>query len=146
MGEVDFDKSEGPVKFEEGKRYKLIVMQAEEGLSSVKQTPFLKLHLQTAEGVSAYDHTIYLTPKALGFAQEWFKAMGLPTQGKVKYDPERLGGIRLTAECYLEPYTVNQGTADEKTYHNTRWRNPEPVTFGGAAPARQEESAGGLPF
>lgn len=130
---VNFDEYEGPIKFEANKRYTLVVAHAEDGKSSGGK-PFIRLKLETEDLRDAYGHDIYLTPKALGFAQEWFAALGLPCQGKVNVETENLRGIRLTAECYLEPYTLNEGTADERTLYNTKWRKPERIAIG-AAPA-----------
>lgn len=130
MTTVNFDDYEGPVKFEAGKRYPLVVVGAEEGESSNKGTPYIRLKLETEDLRDAYSHDIYLSKKALGFASEWFQALGLPCKGKVVVDPDSLRGIHFTAECYLEPYTVNEGTADEKTYSNTKWCKPEKVSVG----------------
>jgi hypothetical protein len=129
---INFNDAESGnfTKYEAGKRYHLVVQSAEEGTSAVKGTPFIKLNLVTETGVTAYDHVMYITPKALHRAQEWFKALGLPDSGEVDFDPDRMEGIHLTAECYLEPYTVNQGTAEEKTYQNTKWCKPERVAIG----------------
>jgi len=130
---VNFGNYKGPVKFENGKRYNLVVSKAEEGTSN-NGKPYLRLKLETDDMRDAYEHDIYLTDKALGFAMEWFGALGLPNQGNVNIPSERidetLRGIRLTAECYLEPYTINKGTSDEKTLYNTKWKNPERIAIG----------------
>ena len=159
--DVDFDDAESSfIKFNAGERYNLVIQGAEGGEND-NGTPFLKIILQTEDGRSAYDHMMYLTPKALYRAQEWFKAMGLSDSGKVKFEPERLAGIRLSAECYLEPYTVNEGTPEQKTYQNTKWCKPVQIKIGGApaktspggmakmAPAaapKQEASSDEVPF
>lgn len=130
MTTVNFDDYEGPAKFEAGKRYTLVVAHAEEGTSNKKGTPYIRLKLETEALQSAYDHDIYLSKKALGFAKEWFAALGLPCEGKVNVEPENLTGIRFTAEYYLEPYYINEGTADEKTLYNTKWTRPERVAVG----------------
>lgn len=131
MTTVNFDDYEGPAKFEAGKRYTLVVARAEEG-ESKSGTPRIRLKLETEALQSAYEHDIYLSKKALGFAREWFAALGLPCEGKVEVNPENLEGIRFTAECYLEPYVLNAGTDDEKTLYNTKWTRPERVTVGEA--------------
>ncbi len=131
MTTVNFDDYEGPAKFEAGKRYTLVVARAEEG-ESKSGTPRIRLKLETEALQSAYEHDIYLSKKALGFAREWFAALGLPCEGKVEVNPENLAGIRFTAECYLEPYKINEGTAEEKTLYNTKWTRPERVTVGAA--------------
>lgn len=139
---INFNDAESGnfVKYEAGKRYHLVVQNAEEGTSAVKGTPYIKLNLVNEAGVTAYDHVMYITPKALYRAQEWFRAMGLPDNGEVDFDPSKMEGIHLTAECYLEPYTVNPGTAEEKTYQNTKWCKPERITIG-SAPARKAAPA-----
>ena len=136
---VNFDEYEPSFKFEGGKRYNLVVISAEEG-ESANSKPFLKLKLETTDLHNAYEHDIWLTPKALGFAQEWFKALGLPDKGNVNIPSDKvdetLRGIHFTAECYFEPYTVNKGTPDEKTYQNTKWCKPERIAVGAAQEQR----------
>ena len=147
--DVNFDEAESSfVKFDAGKRYNLVIESAAGGEND-NGTPFLKLALQTSEGIKAHEHMMYLTPKALYRAQEWFKAMGLGDSGKVSFEPENLAGIRLSAECYLEPYTVNKGTPEEKTYQNTKWCKPQRIAIGAAprqaAPAPKPAAASYVP-
>lgn len=134
MTEVDFDNAEEAVKFEEGKRYPLVVTSAEDGESKTKGTPFLRLHLETTNGVKAEDATIWLSPKALPRAAEWFRALGLKDTGKVNYDASKLSGIKLTAECAYERNTVNAGLPTEKTFQNVRWVSPQRVAVGQQSP------------
>ena len=138
--ETNFDKP-----FIKGVRYTLVVDRAEEGESKEKGTPFLKLHLKTEEGASAYDRTLWITNKALYHAKPWFKALGLPTEGEVDIPVDQLGGIRLTAEAGYKK-------SDDGTKEYLEWGKPEPITIGGVgqlAPAREparETSNEDVPF
>lgn len=163
--DVNFDEAEGGMRFEEKKRYPLIVNSAEEIYGKQNGTPGLKLKLITDNEKmdDAYEAMIWLSPKALFRAQEWFKALGLKTEGKVSVDPSKLSGIRITAECYYDKYTVEDKTAATgvRECRAVRWHKPERVVIGGssapapaAAPeertapaaASQSESVDEVPF
>lgn len=119
----------GGATFIEKQRYPLVVKEVKEGASTEKLTPFMKIMLVTEEGEPAWDKTLWMTAKALYRATEWFKAMGLPTEGDQNYDLARLAGIRLTAECSFRKYTDN---GQEKKA--VEWVNPQKVTIGSPAP------------
>lgn len=129
----NFDEMEtgGGPTFQEKKRYALVVNNIKEGFSKDKGTPYMKIILATPEGESAWDKTLWMTPKALYRAQEWFAAMGLPTAGEVDVVPENLSGIRLTAECAYRKYSDNG--VEKKA---VEWVAPQKVAIGNApAPA-----------
>lgn len=130
------DKEEGGATFIEKQRYPLVVKEVKEGASSEKLTPFMKIILATMEGEPAWDKTLWMTPKALYRAEEWFKSLGLSTDGDQDYDLSRLAGIRLTAECSFRRYKDTDG----KEHKAVEWINPQKMTIGQGTPA----PAGGM--
>jgi hypothetical protein len=134
MSDWNFDEmesSEGTFfKPEAGKRYTLVVSQAKDDVSKVKKTPYLGLSFKTEDGMDAYGKEIYNTPKALFRAQEWFKALGMSSSGKIKLDPASLVGIRITAECAFVTVKSEDGTPEGKAHNYVRWEKPERVAVG----------------
>lgn len=136
--EVDFDTAEGAT-FKQGQRYKLFIDSAKEVFGKTNGTQGIELKLSAevnGEMENAYTHTIWLSPKALFRAQKWYAAMGLQSTGKVRVEPARLAGIRLTAKCALETYS----DADGKQHTATKWEDPERIAIGNA-PAQPEPAA-----
>lgn len=131
--DVDWNEKEegGGATFIEKQRYPLIVKEVTKGASATNLTPFMKIAMVTQENEPAWDKTLWMTPKALYRAEEWFKALQLPTEGKVKLNLPRLAGIRLTAQCSFRTYKDTDG----KEHKAVEWINPEPVKIGGAPAA-----------
>ncbi len=122
MGQVNFDEAEG---LEIGKRYEFVIVAAKDG-ESKSGTPFLELELDPQ-----FNHRIYLSPKALSRAREWFEAMGLPSAGVVQYDADRLPGIRFSASVFKEEFEGNDGT----TKWSLKLQNPQRVVIGADTPS-----------
>lgn len=149
--EVDFDAAEGAT-FKQGQRYKLFIDSAKEVFGKTNGTQGIELKLSAevnGEMVDAFKHTIWLSPKALFRAQKWYAAMGLQSTGKVRVEPARLGGIKLTAKCELESYTGD----DKKQHTATKWEEPERIAIGSAsaqpepvAAAAAEAGSDDVPF
>lgn len=136
------DEAEETTKFTEGKRYNLVIADAEEGTAKTTGTPFLKLSLKTEAGDNAYDHKLYNTPKAMYRAVEWFKAMGFDTSKPLEIDPASLRGIKLSALCTVEKYNTEEpdgeGGTKVKEHAITKWDKPERVSIASTpAPARK---------
>ena len=157
------DKEEGGgAVFTNGQRYSLMVKEVKEGASKEKLTPFMKISLVTTENEPAWDKTLWMTPKALYRAEEWFNALQLPIEGDIDLDLPRLAGIRLTAECSFREYDDVDKQGKPVKRKAVEWINPEPVKIGvahaaaapgggmaKAAPAaapKQEASSDEVPF
>ena len=141
--QTNFDDEESSTKFVPGKRYTLFIADAKGGTNK-NGTPYLKLDFKTPDNETAYDIMLYLSNKALFRVKPWYKAMGLKTDGLVDFDESKLINSRISVECYLESYTVNEGQADEREMQITKWHKPERVEIGsdGAGAGQGNEQAG----
>lgn len=114
--------------FVRGKRYVLVIVDAQDKFGKANATPYLHLKFQTEAQENAYDKKLYNTDKAAYRIIEWAKAMGFPAEGDQDLNPESMKGIRITAE-----YDLTKPNEDGKTF--AEWVKPLPVKIGGQVPA-----------